>query len=118
MMSVKVPYWWMVLMCARLTWSRCDARSASCCRHRCSSPTATDAVGEEQRCLQHDADLASQRDQVSLAHINTIHQYGTFTDIIKTRDQVDQRGLARAGLPDDRNKLVGLDGQINAAPVS
>ena len=63
--------------------------------------------------MQHNADLPAQGGQIERAHIMPVHQDSAFVDIIEARDQVDQRGLARTGWPDQGDDLVGFYRQVD-----
>ena len=67
-----------------------------------------DRAREQEDILLDDGDLRAQRGQVPVAHIHAIHQDLTRGDVVGAVDQLHQRGLARAGLPDDGHRLPGL----------
>ena len=71
-------------------------------------------VVEQHRLLRHDADLRPQRGQRKIADVDAVHQNASAGDIEKARDEVHQRGLARAAAADDRQHLAGLHLQVDA----
>ena len=67
-------------------------------------------VGEQERILQHDADLRAQAGSGHIAHIDAVDRHRAARHIVEARQQIDDRGLARAGRPDDRDRLARLGG--------
>ena len=63
--------------------------------------------------LQDDPDLTPQRDQVGIAHVAPVHEHAPRGDIVKARDQVHERGLARTRLPHQCDDAVRLDLQVD-----
>ena len=47
-----------------------------------------------------------------LAHVDPTDQHLTVGRVEQPRDQVEQRGLARAGAPDDGERLARLDAEV------
>ena len=81
---------------------------------RAISDILAHAAAEQDRLLQHHADLPAQRLRIPLAHIHAIHQHRASIDIIETRDQVHQRALASAGRSQQRNLLTRLHAEADA----
>ncbi len=78
------------------------------------SDIALDRVGEQQRGLQHDPDLTAQRDQIHAADIHAVDQQFSLAHIVETRDQVDQRRLARPRGADQRHNAIRLDLEVDS----
>ena len=70
-------------------------------------------IGKQEDILHDHADAAAQFLQVVIAHIDIIDQDGAESRVIEPDDQVDQRGLARAGQADDADGLAGLSDQAD-----
>ena len=51
--------------------------------------------------------------EIHRADVHAVHEHRAFRHIVEARDQVDQRGLAGAGLADQGDDLVRLDGQVD-----
>ncbi len=58
---------------------------------------------------------APQRRQRRVTDVDAVDQDGASGDVVKARQQVDQRGLAGAAAPDDRDHLSGAHGQRHVA---
>jgi hypothetical protein len=71
-------------------------------------------AGEEEDVLLDDGDLRTQAVQVPFTHIHTVNEDAAAIHIIRPVHQLGQRGLARAGLPDNGDGLprFGLEGDI------
>ena len=52
--------------------------------------------------------------EIHRADVHPVHEHRALRHIVEARDQVDQRGLAGAGLSDQGDDLVRLDGQVDA----
>ena len=74
-----------------------------------------DGAGEEQRLLRHDADRGPQRLQPQLPHVFAAHKDLSLRRVVKPRDEVRQRGFARAGAADDADGLPGRGGEADTA---
>ena len=68
-----------------------------------------DGVREQKRLLRHEADGAAQRRQRDLAHVDAVDEDRPGRRLMQSRQQGDQRGLARSGGPDECDGLSGLD---------
>ena len=64
--------------------------------------------------LQHQADIAAVFRHRQRADVHAIDANRPFRHIVKPADQVHQRALARAGMPDQANHLAGLNIQADA----
>ena len=71
--------------------------------------------GEQEGVVGHDGNLASQRGRVDLAHIGAVDEDGALVHVIEARDQHHERGLARAGRTDDRDRGPGLHLEVDTA---
>ena len=67
-----------------------------------------DAAMEEQRLLQHDADLRPQLLLQGLLEGDAVDENLAVRSVVEPRDQVDQSGLARAAGPHDADHLARL----------
>ncbi len=70
-------------------------------------------VVEENRLLRHLRHLAAQRAQRQVAQVVAVDQDAPRGHIEEARNQVDQRRLARAARPHQRQHLAGLHLQID-----
>ena len=72
-------------------------------------------AAEERRLLRHDADLLAQAAHLDVADVAAVDRDAAFGRVVEARDQVDQRRLAGAARPDQRDHLAGPGGQIDLA---
>ena len=70
-------------------------------------------AGENERILQHDAHLPTQRFQRDRTHVMPINRHRTFCNVVKTRQQIDNRGFAGTGRTNQRNGAAWLNMQID-----
>src|SRR5262249_25900051 len=68
-------------------------------------------AAEQDRLLRHQADLRAQTLLRHAAHVVAIDQQRAGRWVVKARDEVDQRALARAAGPDQRDDLARSDGK-------
>ena len=61
------------------------------------------AAVEQVGVLRDDADDAPERCEAEVAHVVAVEQHRALADVVEPRDQVAERGLAAAGLADDRD---------------
>ena len=75
-------------------------------------------AGENLEVLEYRADRVAVCFDIVLPYIDTVGEDPTLTRIIKTHQQLDQRGLARAVIADERDLLtrVHLHGNIRQHP--
>src|SRR5580700_6466740 len=66
---------------------------------------------EQEWILQHDAEAAAQVNEVHIFDIHAIDSDRAFLYIVKTQQQRDQRGLARAGVANNSDRFAGVDGE-------
>ena len=64
-----------------------------------------DRAREQEDILLNRGDLGAQAVHAPIAHIDTVDQHAPGTRIEGAVEQPRQRGFARAGLPDDRDRL-------------
>ena len=57
-------------------------------------------VVEEKRVLGDDADLRAQRSNRQVTYVNAVERDPTCADVVKPRDQVDQRAFPHSAHPD------------------
>ena len=69
--------------------------------------------GKQQALLADDADLPPNRFQPHLPQIHAVDQNASLIHVIEAGDQVDERGFARAGRPDNRDDLARRDVQTD-----
>ena len=74
-----------------------------------------DRVAEQERVLQHDADLRAQAARGDVAHVDAVDRDRARRDVVEARDQVDHGRLARAGRADDGDRLARLGHQVDVA---
>ena len=70
---------------------------------------------KEERVLQHDTEQRAQILQGDLADIHTVEQDLAALDIVEAQKKLNDRGLARAGVADDGERLTRLDAEGNVA---
>ena len=70
---------------------------------------------EQKRLLGHHADLRAQVAQGDAADIDPVDGETTVRDIVKARDEVDQRALTRPGLAHQADHLARLHHQVEVA---
>ena len=63
-------------------------------------------AGEEEGALRHEADGLPEPVEVGLAHVDAVHVDRAARGVEQSRDQRDERRLARAGGADDRDGLA------------
>ena len=75
-------------------------------------------AGEEERVLQHDAELAAQGVSVELAEVHTVEQNLAALDFVEAQQELDDGGLAGAGVADDGDGLAGaeVEGDVAQTP--
>jgi len=74
-----------------------------------------DRAREDERVLQHDADVAAH---VGLAHVADVHaveEDPALLHVVEARDEADDRGLPRPGRTDDRDALARGDLEVHIA---
>ena len=64
-----------------------------------------DGAGEEHVLLQHNAHGVPQGGQVVVPHVAAADPHGALGGVVQAGDQLDQRGLGRAGAADDAHGL-------------
>ena len=69
---------------------------------------AFDRTAEQHALLRHIAHQVMQGSLRHLAHVNAVNADGAAGDIVKARDEVEQRRFAAAGRADDGRRLAGL----------
>ena len=57
--------------------------------------------------LEDHADARAQRGEVVLAQVAAVEQDAAFVGVVQAREQLHERGLARAVLADQRQHLAG-----------
>ncbi len=70
-------------------------------------------VVEENRLLRHLRHLAAQRSQRQIAQIVAVDQNAARGHIEESRNQIDQRGFARAARPDHGQHFAGVHLEID-----
>ena len=77
-----------------------------------------DRAREQERVLQHDAELAAVRAQVELAQVDAVGQDRALERVVEAGDELGERRLAAARLADERacSRPRGSRGRSRAAP--
>ena len=70
-----------------------------------------DGVGEQERVLEHDADLAPQRVERHVAHVDAVDADRPRLHVVEAGEQQADRRLARAGRADEGDRLARGDAQ-------
>ena len=79
------------------------------------SDIRADRIVKQHDILAHQTQLPAQRGAAVLAYVDTIEQHLARRDIIKTRQQTNERALAAAGLADDGDRAAGRDFETDIA---
>ena len=72
-------------------------------------------VGEEERVLEHDADLRAQRVERDVAHVDAVDADRPGLHVVEAGEQQAHGRLARARRADERDGLAGRDAQREVA---
>ena len=72
-------------------------------------------AGEEERVLQHDAELAAQFLHVQFANVDAVEQDLAALDVVEAQQELNGGGFAGAGVADDGDGLTGLDAEGDVA---
>ena len=73
-----------------------------------------DRAREEERFLRHVPEPASVRAQVEVGDRRAVDQDLPVGDVVEACDELDDGGLAGAGLADQRDRLAGRDREVDA----
>ena len=73
-----------------------------------------DGVVEEVALLGHEADGGGQRGLADAAHVDPVDLDRPAGDVVEARDQVADRGLARAARPDQRDEMARFGSEADA----
>ena len=65
-----------------------------------------DGVGEEERVLEHDADLLAQRRERGVPYVDVVDPHGARVHVVEAGEEEPDRGLSRAGRADERHGLA------------
>ena len=63
--------------------------------------------------LQHHGHLVAQGVQVVVAHVHAAHAHGALGGVVQAGDEVNERGLGRAGTADDADGFAALNVQVD-----
>ena len=72
-----------------------------------------DGAAKQHVFLQHHGDLVTQRVQVVVAHVHAAHAHSAFGGVVQAGDEVNERGLGRAGAADDADGLAARNVQVD-----
>ncbi len=72
-------------------------------------------VGEEERVLEHDADLVADGVEGGVAHVDAVDADAPLLHVVEAREQQAHGRLARAGRTDERHRLARCDAQREVA---
>ena len=72
-----------------------------------------DRPGEEERILQHHSQLAAVRAQLELAQVVPVHADRAVVRVVEAADELGGRGLAAAGLADEREAAARGDVDVD-----
>ena len=70
-------------------------------------------AAEQHTFLRHVAQLVVQLRLAHIAHIDAVDRHTAFADVVKTRDEVEQRRFAAACGADDGRRLPGFGGKAD-----
>ena len=88
------------------------------CTRRVGSSEADiggERVGEQERVLEHHADVAAQRVEADVANVDAVDRDPTGVNVIEARQHQCHRRLAGARAADEGDGLAGRDGEIEVA---
>ena len=74
-----------------------------------------DRGAEQERVVGDDADLAAQRVELDLAHVDAVDQHLAAGDVVVAAEQGDERRLARAGGARQRDGRAAVDREVDVA---
>ena len=74
-----------------------------------------DRVGEEERVLEHHADVVAQRVEVDVANVDAVDRDAPGVHVVEAREHERDRRLARARAADERDRLARRDREIEVA---
>ncbi len=98
------------------SWARAARAAAMICA-RGVRPAVGDVLGdravEQERLLQHDADVAAVFLDREGADVGAVDRDRPFGDVVEAADEVDDRGLARPARPDQPDHLARPDGKVH-----
>ena len=72
-------------------------------------------AGKKKRILQHDAEKVPQILEIDFANVHAIEQNLAALNIVEAQQELDDGGLAGAGMADDGERMPGLDAEGNVA---
>ena len=72
-----------------------------------------DRAAEQERLLEHDADVPPEVAGGQLADVDAVEQHAAGVDVVEPADQVHERRLAAAAAADDADLLAGLDREVD-----
>ena len=72
-------------------------------------------VPEEEWVLEDDSEAATEGGEVLVADVYAVDQYLAVLDVVEAHHEIDDGGLAGAGMADDGGGLSGRDGEGDAA---
>ena len=72
-----------------------------------------DRAAEEERVLEHDAELAPVADELDVAEVGSVDAHGALVGVVEAGDQLRGRRLAAAGLADERDAAAGRDRDLD-----
>ena len=70
---------------------------------------------EEERLLRHDAELAAERLDGHVAQVEAVDAHAPRGRVVEARDELGDGRLPRAGRPDERHRLAGVDVEVDVA---
>ena len=82
-----------------------------------NSQVAAHRAREQVRPLGHVADRAPQHVGIEVAHVDAADEHVALGAVEQSQDEVDERGLARAGAPDDRGGLARTRSRTRCRPA-
>src|SRR3989442_6369692 len=74
-----------------------------------------DRAREDERVLEHDADVPAHVALPQLADVNAVEEDAPLLHVVEARDEADDRGLPRPGGADDRYALARGDREVHLA---
>jgi hypothetical protein len=71
-----------------------------------------DRVREQEHLFEHDGDLAAQRGELDVAHVDAVDRHPAGRSVVEPRQQHRRRRLAGTARADQRDRLAGADRQV------
>ena len=96
---------------ARFTCSAASSIDESVIQRVAEANVVSHGSREQEWVLQHDAVAPPQLRQIHVADVDAVDANRALLHVVEAQQQRDDRGLARAGVADKRDRFAGIDGE-------